>query len=120
MEEVRYLYNIGYDTYEESDHRQFWHTEKFTAEQIEEIIAEVLIPLLKGSKLEEWESSFQDFFYLLVEGLEKRGFVPVKFEADVSYFGWSGLLRNNWEGQDDETNIRLRERISKEPDIDRH
>ncbi len=104
---IKYIYNIGYGTCEESDYFQLCHEIKYSQREFEKIIVKIVMKEFKGHKVEKDEKiSFQDILYRLVEELTKNfGFKRVKFTAEFNVFGWANLLdKKDWE---EDRNIQL-------------
>jgi len=110
-DERLYVYEIGYGTCEESQFWQYMHREKFTEEQLFDIIEDCLFIALK--KMREPDSefehqqhpSFQDLMSswrkdaIFHEELERRGFQHIEFTASFSVFGWAKAdVPGNWDG----------------------
>lgn len=119
-----YLYNIGYGTYEESEHVQLMHSERFSEQELHlkvvAAIIRVLQKIVDGHKFKrtingkEYDSnplvtergvSFQEIFEPVIDELKLDGFVKVTFETQWSTFGWPSLTDpSDWRTQRDEVN----------------
>ncbi len=124
------IYNVGYDSYEESEYIQLYHEKEFSQQKFEEIVIEATILVLKEDKenyinrykeLKEKGDdilptvTFQDILHSVVEALVKSfGFKKVKFTGDFNVFGWADILdEKEWEHDRDELLRKLTERARK-------
>lgn len=98
-----YIYNIGYNSYEESEYYQLYHEKKFNQKEFEGIVIEAVIFVLKESESVENHKhykhegrpkiTFQDILFSVVEVLVKNfGFKEVKFTSKFNVFGWADIL----------------------------
>src|SRR3989338_4213899 len=94
-----HIYNIGYNTHEESANAQLLHEKKFSQQEFEGMIAKIVAGELKDRKEPE-EGTFQYIFFEVAQGLVKRfGFRKVKFDASFCPFGWASILdEKDWKG----------------------
>lgn len=83
-----YIYNIGYNSYEESEYVQLYHKKRFS-------------------------KSFEYILYDVVEELIKNfGFKEVKFTSQFNVFGWPDILNEkDWENDRGEQLNRLTKAI---------
>lgn len=124
-----YLYKIGYGSYEDSCFTEFTHEEKFSEEELNSLVISAIIRALEGVASGENECflmkdgvSYEDIQTFVDEELEKDGFVPTKYQARWSCFGWPSLVsKDAWIGQRgdvldqiyDKIPVELREKIVK-------
>jgi len=124
-----YLYNIGYGTCEESEYHQFYHTTKYTDEELEDIVVQCFCEIIEYSAGRFDETGDHDNPRLWVnekgikfselmgepifnELLEKKGFKQVEFVARFSCFGWaSAMLPGDWKSWASEKNETYQTRI---------
>lgn len=101
-----YFYNIGYNSYEESDYSQLWHEKKYSEKEFKEIIFKIILDIFKNRTEEDkkWEKTFQHILPEVVEQLiENFGFKEVEFDAEFNVFGWADLTdENDWKQVRDE------------------
>lgn len=96
MEKNKYIYNIGYHTYEESEYTQLYHELKYTQKEFEEIVKQITTKILRKRK--ETRMTFQDIHCEVCNELKEKGFKEIKFTAELSVFGWANILdRKDWE-----------------------
>jgi len=106
-----YIYNIGYGTCEESADWQYMHEEKFTDEQLFDIMEDCLFIALKNTRKpnSEYEHSqhpsFQDLMSswkddgIFHKELKKRGFQHIEFTGGFDIFGWAKSdVPDDWDG----------------------
>ncbi len=94
-----YIYNVGYDTYEESEHVQLYHKNKFSNREFKEKVKTAVVNILNKTKIKDKEKiSFQSIFDEVIEELVKNfGFKEVKFDAEFGVFGWADILdKEDW------------------------
>jgi hypothetical protein len=134
-----YIYRCGYGSCEESDYAILSHEKKFTNSQIHEMIKAICVDLYQqfhtssdredstGAVWSSFESrydhcTFQDLWsghgfpddtrYNIPDELIKRyGFKRVKFEADIGYFGWASVDKDDWVSHVNEGTEDLRKRV---------
>ena len=113
----KYVYNIGYNTYEESEYTQLLHKEKYTIDELRSIIHEACVKAIKKRKKEDFcfVSSYQTIHDKVTNILvEDYGFERVAYQAIWSIFGWPSMFdKNSWEGQRDEENELLNKYLLK-------
>ncbi len=93
------LYNLGYDTYEESEYIQLSHKHKYSDEEFKKIVRTATTNVITKLEIKENERiSFQDIIEDVAEELIKTfGFKRVKFDAEFSVFGWANILdKDDW------------------------
>jgi hypothetical protein len=90
-----YLYRIGYGSMEESSFWEFSHSEKFSDDELAEVVENAIVDTIKGDRDrhdgEDCNMTFQDVMEnpSFIEQLEKRGFTRVEYTAKFSAFGWT-------------------------------
>lgn len=111
IQEKKYLYNLGYHTYEESMYNQLYHNKKFTKEEFEELVIKIILKILSTHKHKR--VSYQDIHFEVFEELINNfGFKEVEFEGEFSVFGWANLLdKTDWKRDCDETLEKIRSKI---------
>jgi hypothetical protein len=96
-----YIYNIGYGTMEESNYFQYSHTNKFSEEQLRKMVEDGLFEasIIKDKDWTCFLTRIEDLTDCKIfrNYLESKGFIRVKFEAQVSLFGWNDLKDKIWE-----------------------
>lgn len=105
---MKHLYEIGYGTYEESKYNQYYHKDKLSQEELEDIVQECMCIAIQ-KRLEDGSEnncqiSYQEVMFGYYEKsifeleLEKRGFdtIAPKIEASISLFGWEDCLHPHW------------------------
>lgn len=109
-----HIYNIGYNSYEESEYVQLYHEKKFSQKEFENIVIEAVVSVLKkykelkNSSVEDSRlksrTTFQNMLFSVIEMLVKKfGFKEVKFIGKFDVFGWADILdENDWEDNRDE------------------
>ena len=119
MELKKYLYNVGYYTHEESQYDQLSHTKKYTKEEFEKFVLEIILDVLRSRDDKESNFSYQRIHSEVIEKLvERYGFKEVEFEADFNIFGWANLLdEEDWKHDQDENLMKIRDAISKYKNI---
>jgi len=129
QEEKLYLYNIGYGTCEESADWQYYHREKYTEEQLTQIVEDCLLVVLleKKKPFSKWEHqqhpSFQDLMgeEAFHKELQKRGFQHIRFESHFYCFGWMQAdVPDSWDGHSSNEDKALAERLKKRWEEARH
>lgn len=109
-----YLYKIGYYSCEESDYIELYHERKFSKEELENIIAEIVLETVKYIKSTDenyFLHNFQDVYMTnrFHELLKEIGFKEIKYDEVVSCFGWAGIFsmtgRYSWEYYRQEDNL---------------
>jgi len=109
-----YIYNIGYDSYEETEYVQLYHKNKYKNKEFEEMIMKAVVNVLSKQKIKKSEIiSFQDIFSDLIEELIKNfGFKKVKFDSKFNVFGWTNILdKEDWKNIRDEKLNKLTDYI---------
>ena len=116
-----YFYKIGYSTYEGASSKQYFHSEKFTEEEIDEMIEAALFQSYEkmamageyGCTIIEFlmdDTSFHEYFL-------RNGFLPIKYTASKYIFGWNDILEDIWqhdtEPKEKEMLARLKDKIEK-------
>lgn len=100
-----YIYNIGYNSYEESEDVQLYHEQKFSKKEFENIVIKATINVLKSRKIKKGEHvTFQRILHCVVKELIRNvGFKKVEFTAGFNVFGWANILdKKDWEDDRDE------------------
>jgi len=105
---MKYIYEIGYGTYEESQYKQYYHDKKYSQKELEDIFSECMVAAIQYRVENRDENicqiSYQDIMFgyskqsFFEKELEKRGFDPIqpKIQASVSVMGWEHPLKPNW------------------------
>ena len=120
-----YIYEIGYHSCEDSSYKQWYHENKYTEEQLFNIVVEGLKKARDAWWIEErkyrvehppendtdrWvlDGKGPHFDELLTyqpafgKYLESVGFIPMKMEAGVSLFGWANSEKSgDWQSYAD-------------------
>lgn len=106
-------YQIGYGSHEESSYVQLEHEKKFTKEEIIKMVAEAIVSIyttnpkkFKGWKEDkEFGIAFRRFWHQYGEKgipewlIENKGFVLIKFDEQVEFFGWASSFDiKDWGG----------------------
>lgn len=97
-----FIYNIGYDNYEDSRHVQFVHEEKFNDEELENMVQKAVIraleyaidPNKKKSNefyFSEEGISFEELFPRIIVELKKFGFREVRFCGEFRVVGYESI-----------------------------
>ena len=116
-----YLYKIGYTSCEESGFWDLWHEQKFTQDDLTNMIAEAIIALKPQIHKddEEYTDNLQEYFeHYKRENIaswliENKGFKSVDFQEIWSAFGWASVFDiNDWESYRDETDKKLVAKIN--------
>ncbi|MCL2115761.1 MAG: hypothetical protein FWH29_06035 [Methanobrevibacter sp.] len=96
-----YYYNIGYYTFEESEHTQLIHEKKFVSNELKEIVEEAYIAIIQDKEM--WEKNellrvtIQNLNQYVIEYLvNNKGFRKIKFQAEWNGFGWANLFEEDW------------------------
>lgn len=134
-----YFYDVGYQTYEDSDAVVLGHSKKFSRTQLEKMIFAVL-PSILDAHIEKDEESkqklydhyqqsfvttgskscivFSDIYEQISDALCKQyGFTKISFATRYHVFGWANLLsKKDWlhERNYDDNLIRLTEMLEKQ------
>ena len=128
---MKYLYNIGYYSCEESRYRQYFHEQKFSNKELNALIADCLEDVLKGvlRRGAPQGITFQSLMemdqiwikkrkeYVLVHpsfevALRQRGFRPAKFTAEFRIFGWASSVElGGWSSYTDDQEVKLQEHL---------
>lgn len=87
-----FIYKIGYNTFEESSYNEYQHEQQFTEDQLMAIIEEALystynIDVHYRGNIAEIIDDLDFQKYLL-----SKGFIPLKYENDISLFGWNNIV----------------------------
>lgn len=112
-----YLYNLSYDTYEESEYIQLSHKHKYSDKEFKKIVRTATNNIITKIKTKENKRiSFQDIIEDVAEELIKNfGFKRVKFDAEFSIFGWADILdKSDWKEVRDEELNKLTDFINTE------
>ena len=110
-----YLYKIGYGTYEENSYVELSHENKFTEEELTEMIASAIASLIVHIEPDEngqyyaHQFKFDEFFNGIyrfdskerkdiVEWLiEVKGFKRIEYDVTWQGFGWCSVLdKGDW------------------------
>lgn len=102
-----YRYKIGYTSYEESSFVELEHEQKFSHQELSELIAEATVETFKKlrGKSNIYIHNFQDVFhdiyntqYNIVSYLiENKGFKRIEYQDVWSVFGWASIFdRQDW------------------------
>ncbi len=100
-----YIYDVGYHTYEESDHVQLYHKKEFNKKEFEDIVIKATIDVSKKQKVKKGETiTFQSILIDVIEELTKNfDFEEVEFTSQFNVFGWADILdEKDWERDRDE------------------
>ena len=92
-------YQIGFDTFEESEFVQLYHEKLYSKNEFQDIINKICLDIVKNTKKEDYTFlSFEYMFYEIVESLLKDyGFKKLKYDIDWRAFGWSHILdKDSW------------------------
>jgi hypothetical protein len=116
-------YKIGYHSYEESEYFELQHEKKFTEDEFLNIVADAMKKVMWHKKEEDdlyscygdarsfvkylarGEDNNDSFFKLddlfseIKPYLLEAGFVEVKYENEVSFFGWSEVIGSGWKNE---------------------
>ncbi len=93
---VKYLYKIGYHSYDESNYVELCHNCKFTQQELTEMIAEAVVALKNIIVKEDHEYTKNFDSFMLGDGMkhniigwliDNKGFEEVKYEQIWSMFG---------------------------------
>lgn len=115
-----YFYSVGYGSYEDSGYIQFTHSSKFSDEQLERVVEDCLFEVLKKFGTED--SNFSELMFhgdrerYFMTAMKKRGFVPLKYTARFSVFGWANSIDpEDWEEtlRGDNVTRRLQKNLKK-------
>ena len=110
------FYDVGYDTYEESEHIQLAHEKVFSQDEFDKLVIQATIAVLKREKsLRKEHVSFQDILHDVVEELTmKRGFRRLKFDARFVVFGWPSIRdKTDWNHDREKQLDRLTDALDK-------
>lgn len=116
-----YRYKIGFTSYEESNFVELENVNKFTYEELRDIVARATVEVVKQLKslpLEKqnyvYTHNFEDIFRshycrdieeisLSSILISKFGFKRIEYEQTFSVFGWPSIFhKGDWRGQRDE------------------
>lgn len=125
-----YVYDIGYDTCEESGYNQYSHEKQFSKDDLYKIVEDAMFEALKLLKdlNSEWKSikhpnvstlmswirpSVEDEMKnVFADHLKAMGFVPIKFEASISFFGWAMAdVPGDWDSSPDTIDYKLQKSL---------
>jgi hypothetical protein len=112
-----YFYKIGYHSYEESAFAELTHENKYTDEEIHNIVSNAVIRVLQEIVAKKkkciFNSSYEGLHDLITEDLiEMDGFKKVKYQSIWSCFGWASVTNEeDWEGQRGDNLKRLSSEI---------
>lgn len=85
-----YKYKIGYGTYEESDYTELEHKNKFTKEQLNQLMAKCIAECIPKAC---YAHCYQDVHYGVIRKLvDTYGFQHVEYEEKWIVFGWGSLF----------------------------
>ena len=93
------IYNLGYDTYEESEYIQLSHEHKYSDKEFKQIVRTATANVINKMEIKENKRiSFQDIIEDVAEELiQTFGFKRVKFDAEFSVFGWADISdKDDW------------------------
>lgn len=101
MKVNRYIYNIGYHTYEESEYTQLSHSKKYTLKDIQKIINEASIKVIKRMKrgnkhyyIHNFQNIYSEVIDLLISDYK---FERLPFKVTWNCFGWASIFsENDW------------------------
>ncbi|MBI2671918.1 hypothetical protein HYX16_03210 [Candidatus Woesearchaeota archaeon] len=113
----KYVYSIGYHSYEESEYVQLYHKNKFSNKAFRKIVIKAVINLLKKWKIEKGGGiTFQNIFFSVIDELIKEfHFEKLEFTARFDIFGWADILNEkDWEGVRDKELNELTNEIKKQ------
>ena len=102
MNEVNY-YQIGYGSYEDSDIVTLTHTEKFSEEDLEDMLVEYLnskknLPNKTDTGKNRLDRIMPENFIPFL--CKKKGFKKLKYTSEFVRFGWPDIFdKNDWKGQ---------------------
>ena len=117
----KYIYDIGYDSYEGSEYIQMYFDKKLTGEELEKYVQEATITALTKALndgygkdafifwgLERRGITFQDLFDYIIKELENKGFERVNFDSSFSCFGWTSIVQEeDWDYAENSSIDRL-------------
>ena len=98
----KYIYNIGYHSYEESEYTQLSHSKKYTLRDIQKIMNKASIKAIKKMKKSDkhfYIHNFQDIYFEVIALLiSDYGFEKLSFEVNWDCFGWASIFsEDDWE-----------------------
>lgn len=121
-----YIYEIGYRTYEESQHWQYSHRTKFTSAELNRHVTDALFSVLEYCSEHLDEEGFNQSLHILDNGprfsdvmshlkfhecLKRKGFVEVEYTHRFGVFGWASCLDpEDW----NQNSTPLREKVCEE------
>jgi hypothetical protein len=101
-----YRYKIGYTSYEESSFVELEHEQKYTHQELSEIIANATVEVVKVLKKipNSYTHSFQDVFEGLYSEcnvisylIANKGFKRIEYQDVWSVFGWASIFdKTDW------------------------
>ena len=101
MKANKYIYNIGYHSYEENEYTQLSHSKKYILKDIQKIINEASIKAIKRIKQDRdsYTHNFQDIYSEVIALLiSDYRFEELPFEVNWDCFGWASIFsEDNWE-----------------------
>lgn len=102
----KYIYNIGYASYEESKYIQMYFDKELTNKELEKYVQEATVIALTKALNNEYEKeayiywgfgergiAFQDLFDCVIKELENEGFEKVYFDASFDCCGWISIVK---------------------------
>lgn len=101
---MTYHYKIGYYSHEESNYEELQHENKFSDDELTEMIAEATVETIKKAKMTDnhYIHNFQDVFddkdnSLIIYLIEKFGFKLIIYESTWNVFGWASIFdKDEW------------------------
>lgn len=113
----KYIYQIGHTSYEEGGATQFTHNEKFTKQQLMNIVEAIIHDIIRKCSKNEFNFTIGEILGSndFINRMKKRGFAVLTFHEQISFWGWNSLLDKEWpETTKEETNMLERFRITLE------
>jgi len=114
-----YSYKIGYWTCEESSYLEVQHEKVFTEVELTEIVSDIVVEVInltrktKDYNISNFKSAFHNEHFLRLL-IDKYKFVEVKYEQEISYFGWFSIFGgDNWKTYKDDNDNKLIEKVNK-------
>ena len=100
MEKIKY-YEIGYGSPEDSCDVTLTHTEKFTKEDIENLLVEYLRSTKKYPSKYRYDNNFDEILPHFISYLcKKKGFKKLYYTTKYGLFGWANVFdKKSWKSQ---------------------
>ena len=108
-----YFYDVGFSHYEGSAFWQFCHEDKFTDNELFDIVEECLFNSMKSMGKHGRNATIEDLFHRpeFSETMLSRGFKRIQFEQTLELYGWSCCTDPAWSARSDEKTLEMMKRL---------